>query len=98
MNKLSCFFIALLFLSVSGFAQTTDTIPKNWHQLDKATSAYSGISLDKAYAFIKEKKLKSKTEVVGIIDSGIDSTHEDLKNILWNNQGEITGNGIDDDN
>jgi subtilisin family serine protease len=97
MKKLSYFFIAILFFSNSGFAQSTDTIPKNWHQLDKVTTGYYGISLDKAYAFIKEKKLKSKTVVVGIIDSGIDSTHEDLKDILWNNPGEIPGNGIDDD-
>ena len=32
-----------------------------------------------------------------MIDSGIDTTHEDLKNILWRNPKEIPGNGIDDD-
>jgi subtilisin family serine protease len=36
--------------------------------------------------------------IVGIIDSGIDYTHEDLAANIWTNPGEIAGNGIDDDN
>ena len=32
-----------------------------------------------------------------MIDSGIDTLHEDLKPILWTNSKEIPGNGIDDD-
>eukprot|EP00929_Paragymnodinium_shiwhaense_P033901 TRINITY_DN1852_c0_g1_i1.p1 TRINITY_DN1852_c0_g1~~TRINITY_DN1852_c0_g1_i1.p1 ORF type:complete len:1285 (-),score=326.91 TRINITY_DN1852_c0_g1_i1:248-4033(-) len=35
--------------------------------------------------------------VVGVIDTGIDYTHEDLKNQMWHNPGEIPDNGIDDD-
>lgn len=35
--------------------------------------------------------------VVAVIDSGVDTTHEDLINNLWTNPGEIPGNGIDDD-
>ena len=69
--------------------------PKNWHQLDKSETGYYGISLDKAYDFVKGKK--SKTVVVAVIDSGIDTLHEDLKPILWTNSKEIPGNGIDDD-
>ncbi|UAY53167.1 S8 family serine peptidase [Ferruginibacter albus] len=88
-------FITSMAVSSTLFAQ--DTIPNNWHQLDKATTGFYGISLDKAYSFIKAKKLKSKTVVVGVIDSGVDSTHEDLKAIFWTNPKEIPGNGIDDD-
>ena len=36
--------------------------------------------------------------VVGVIDSGIDYNHEDLKDNIWVNSGEIHNNGIDDDN
>lgn len=80
-------------------AQTSakDAVPKGWHLLDKQNDGFYGISLDKAYQFIKEKKLKSKTIIVAVIDSGVDTTHEDLKGILWHNPGEIPGNGIDDD-
>ena len=35
--------------------------------------------------------------MVAVIDSGIDTTHEDLKPVLWRNPGEIPDNGIDDD-
>lgn len=35
--------------------------------------------------------------VVGVIDSGIDYLHEDLKANIWTNPNEIPGNGIDDD-
>ena len=34
---------------------------------------------------------------MGIVDSGIDTLHEDLKGVLWTNAKEIPGNGIDDD-
>ncbi len=36
--------------------------------------------------------------IVSIVDGGIDINHEDLINNLWVNEGEIPGNGIDDDN
>jgi subtilisin family serine protease len=35
--------------------------------------------------------------IVGVIDTGIRFTHQDLKNNMWTNPGEIPGNGIDDD-
>jgi len=35
--------------------------------------------------------------VIAFVDSGIDYMHEDLKNNLWRNTGEICNNGIDDD-
>ena len=89
--------LCLGLLSFSGFAQTSvkEEVPKGWHLLNKQTSGYYGISLDKAYDFLKGKK--STPVIVAIIDSGVDTTHEDLKSILWHNPGEIPGNGIDDD-
>ncbi|WP_412462709.1 S8 family peptidase [Halobacteriovorax sp. RT-2-6] len=35
--------------------------------------------------------------VVAVIDTGVDYTHADLKANTWKNEGEIAGNGIDDD-
>ncbi len=74
-----------------------EEVPKNWHLLDKGETGYYGISLDKAYDFLKTKKLKSKRVLVAVIDSGIDTLHEDLKTVLWVNPKEIPGNGVDDD-
>ena len=77
---------------------TKQELPKGWHLLDKEKNGVYGISLDKAYDFIRSKNLKSKTVLVAIIDSGVDTLQEDLKSVLWTNPKEIPGNGIDDDN
>ncbi len=71
--------------------------PNGWHMKDKEADGYYGVSADKAYEFLNTKKIKSKTVVVAVIDSGIDTLHEDLKPVLWVNPKEIPGNGIDDD-
>lgn len=41
--------------------------------------------------------IRNSTHVVGVIDTGIDYTHEDLAANMWTNPEEIPGNGIDDD-
>jgi len=97
------FFIAILFvasLPFTGLAQGNSEkekviAPHNWHELDRSETGYYGISLDKAYQFLQTRK--PKTVVVAVIDSGVDTTQEDLKSVLWHNPGEIPGNGIDDD-
>jgi subtilisin family serine protease len=90
-------FTVLVLNSTVSAQDSSKTPPKNWHQLDKATTGYYGISLDKAYAFVKAKKLKSRTVLVAVIDSGIDTTQNELKPIIWVNPKEIPSNGIDDD-
>ena len=35
--------------------------------------------------------------IVAVMDCGINDIHEDLRNVLWTNTGEVRGNGIDDD-
>ncbi|MCK9204832.1 MAG: S8 family serine peptidase [Bacteroidales bacterium] len=37
------------------------------------------------------------TQILGIIDTGVDWTHPDLCPNIWTNRDEIPGNGIDDD-
>lgn len=39
----------------------------------------------------------STNVVVAVIDSGVNYLHEDLRDNLWHNPGEVPGNGIDDD-
>jgi cell wall-associated protease len=98
MNKFSALLLTSALFSTTIFAQTSKKeTPKGWHLMDKEKSGYYGVSIDKAYDFAKTKKLKSKTVVVAVIDSGIDTLHEDLKPILWVNKNEIPYNGKDDD-
>lgn len=35
--------------------------------------------------------------IVAVIDTGLDIDNEDIKNRIWTNENEISGNGIDDD-
>lgn len=91
--------LLLTIFSLSSFAQGTSKqeLTKGWHLLDKEKDGVYGISLDKAYDFLRLKNLKSKPVLVAVIDSGVDTAQEDLVHILWTNPGEIPGNGIDDD-
>jgi cell wall-associated protease len=95
-------FFSMSLICLSGFqvsmAQTSmESIRNGWHWQDRETNGVFGISLDKAYQTLLKDRKASKTVVVAVIDSGIDSVHEDLKPVLWQNAGEIPGNGIDDD-
>ena len=94
--KRTCLMAAFSAVSLYGFSQKEE-IPKGWHMMDQTKDGYYGISIDKAYEFVKTKKLKGNTVIVAVIDSGVDTLHEDLKPILWKNPKEVPGNGIDDD-
>ena len=92
--------VVILLVNINANAQGTSIkkdLPKNWYLLDKKDDGFYGISINKAYQFVQSKNLKSKQVIVAVIDAGIDTTHEDLKNILWVNPKEIAGNGTDDD-
>ncbi len=74
----------------------TETELQGWGGSDLVADTVPGMSVQKAYDEII-KNYKGKTVIVGVIDSGVDIGHEDLKNVIWTNKGEIPGNGKDDD-
>ena len=86
-NILTLLFVAFYTLS---FAQPIEGTLNWYNQEDQ------GMYTEKAYKFLKKKK--SQTVIVGVIDSGVDIEHEDLKGQIWINEDEIPDNGIDDDN
>jgi subtilisin family serine protease len=96
MKRLSIVFV-FLCISALSFKAFSQEVPKGWYLLDPIEDHFYGISLNKAYQFLKEHNRQSKQVIVAVLDSGVDTAHEDLKDILWRNPGEIPGNGIDDD-
>jgi len=77
-------------------AALTEMQMQRWSHLDLEKDSIPGMSVDKAYSdFLKGKK--GTKIIVGVVDSGVDIDHEDLKNSIWTNKKEIAGNGIDDD-
>ncbi|WP_264566130.1 S8 family peptidase [Flavobacterium sp. N3904] len=106
-NLTSLTLLVALSLCLSANAQTStnytakkgklsETELQRWSHLDLAKDSIPGMSVDKAYAELLKGK-KSVKVIVGIVDSGVDIDHEDLKAVIWTNKKEIAGNGIDDD-
>ena len=85
-----------LFFAVA-FAQQMPEKPKlkGWHLLNYQQDGYFGTGVKEAYQLLAGRK--TTTVVIAVIDSGIDTLHEDLKANLWTNPKEIPGNGKDDD-
>ncbi len=68
-----------------------------WQLKDPLEDKFAGMSVEKAYKDILSQLPKGKTVIVAVLDSGMDIDHEDLKDVIWTNEDEIPGNGIDDD-
>lgn len=85
------------FVQFTHFIFAQSDVPRGWHLLDYAQDSFYGISLNKAYQFLSSKNKIAQPIIVAVLDSGVDTTHEDLKKILWTNPKEIAGNNIDDD-
>ncbi len=83
--------VALGLFPFVSFAQKA-----NWQNLDLKTDSVFGISTERAYKELLKGK-KATPVIVGVLDGGVDITHEDLKSVLWVNKKEKPGNGIDDD-
>lgn len=87
--------ISALFISGFLLAQTQKR-PDNWFNLDPTNDKVNGVSTERTYnELLKDRK--PVPVIVAVLDSGVDYYHEDLKDVMWTNPGEIPGNGIDDD-
>ncbi|MDN3585081.1 S8 family peptidase [Pedobacter aquatilis] len=98
--KLKRLGILLVIFAANVVASAQDKnieLPKNWFNLDLLENGYFGISTEKAYREILTLKKPKQKVVVAVIDGGIETNHEDLKDVIWTNSKEIPGNGIDDD-
>jgi len=69
--------------------------PRLSRQWTFKNSEEGGISVTRAY---QTRRSQPREEIiVAVVDTGVDYNHEDLKDVMWTNPGEIAGNGIDDD-
>ena len=83
-------------LNIKKVAPLNENELKRWSHLDIVKDTVPGMSVDRAYAELLKGKQGVRV-IVGIVDSGVDIEHEDLKDVVWTNTKEIPGNGIDDD-
>lgn len=78
-------------------ATTAPPASAQWYLLDaQQDGGVMGVSVTRAYRELLQGKASTPV-VVAVIDAGIDTTHADLKRVLWRNAKEIVGNGQDDD-
>lgn len=69
-------------------------------ETQRIKKAVQDIDMDVASAWelLKGADAGQREVIVAIIDTGVDYTHPDLAKNMWNNPGEIAGDGIDNDN
>lgn len=86
-------------LSLTGYTQVSaqDKSQNVWYNVDKEATGIYGVNTEKAHEFLKQKNRKPSSMIVGILDSGVQADHEDLKANMWVNPKEKAGNGKDDD-
>ena len=70
--------------------------PDNFESINTDAVANIDINIEDAWKTYSETENK-RTVTVAIIDTGIDTTHSDLKDSIWVNEDEIPGDGIDND-
>lgn len=73
------------------------TFLKNWMHSDFEATGFYGVNTLKAKEFLKQNNRKPVDIVVGVLDSGVEYFHEDLKNNIWTNPKEKESNQKDDD-
>ncbi|HLT22056.1 MAG TPA: S8 family peptidase [Bacteriovoracaceae bacterium] len=74
---------------------TTNSFADEYIQRLWAFDEQWGMSVTKAYENLPP--WMPEEVIVAVIDTGVDYRHEDLKNVMWTNPGEVPGDGIDND-
>lgn len=104
MKKFLILIITCLWMSISHaqFVKQADSYTKkqtdlDWYNCSFEEDGVYGAEVNKAYKFLKGKKIK-KRPVVALIGTGVDIEHEDLKQAIWFNPKEKLNEKDDDQN
>ena len=96
----TCFSLSVVAQGPNGDSYKKSALTENelkrWSHLDLEKDSIPGMSIDRIYSELLKGK-KGQNIIVGVIDSGVDIDHDDIKSKVWTNSGEIPNNGIDDD-
>ena len=87
--------LTLFLYTCSLFAWGQDA--KFWHWKDLEKDGVHGVSLFQAQQLLTNLKAKPTPIIIAILDGGIDTSHLQIRPLLWNNPKEIPGNQMDDD-
>lgn len=81
---------------LSGSQDSSNYGPETEGKATAFAKAGMDISLTSARKFYDALENKGQV-VVAVIDTGVQTDHEDLRNSIWTNRGEIAGDGVDND-
>ena len=84
-------FVRTRFESSEEKVPTDDLFNYQWPL--QSNSSFGSLHATRAWAY----GTGASSPVVAVIDGGADYSHPDLVKSIWNNPGEIPGNGLDDD-
>ena len=76
---------------------SSEPLGKDWFNFDPQQDNVEGVSSSRFYRDNRQASENLEEVIVAVIDSGVDVEHDDLKNKVWVNPGEIAGDGIDND-
>lgn len=92
--------VATAALTLGGLPATADPVLPNdplfGDQWSLAQASDADIDAPEAWGLLAEVGVQREI-VFAVVDGGYDLDHEDLRDRLWTNPGEIAGNGIDDE-